>query len=564
METRNCQNCKSDFQIVEEDFSFYTKINVPAPTFCPDCRMIRRLSYRNRRKLFKINDFFTNEKIFSLIPPDANTPVVTAEEWYGDTWDALDKGMDIDFTKPFLSQLFELHRQIPQQNLNVTRVINSSYSGNANDLKNCYMVFGAARNEDCMYGESYYGSKDCIDNCDIHDSEFCYMNFCIENCNKTLFSEECIECSEIWFSRNCIGCMNCVGCVNLRNKSYCIFNEQYDKESYDKEIKRLNLNTITGIEELGLKAHEFWKKFPRKYYQGIKNINSSGPYVTQSKNVNNSYLVSNAENIKYSQNIFQPPNKDCYDISVWGDGSELAYEYSSCGSGIYNSKFLIDCWPNIRNTEYSLHCNSSSNLFGCVGLKNQEYCILNKKYLREDYEVMVGRIKKHMDDMPYVDHIGLVYKYGEFFPVEFSWYGYNNTMVQEYFPLTKEEAEKLGYPWYEVKKGEYNIDIKSNNLPQSSTEISDEIIHKIISCNKCGDAYKFQPEEIIFLKRENLPLPRNCPECRYQMRLVNRLSPKLYPGRCMKEGCNNEFMTGYNPINKDIVYCEPCYQQVVI
>ena len=40
-ENRICQNCKSEFIIEPEDFNFYEKIKVPAPTWCPECRMIR-------------------------------------------------------------------------------------------------------------------------------------------------------------------------------------------------------------------------------------------------------------------------------------------------------------------------------------------------------------------------------------------------------------------------------------------------------------------------------------------------------------------------------------------
>jgi DNA-directed RNA polymerase subunit RPC12/RpoP len=42
-ETRICQNCQKDFIIEPDDFGFYEKINVPLPTFCPECRYIRRL-----------------------------------------------------------------------------------------------------------------------------------------------------------------------------------------------------------------------------------------------------------------------------------------------------------------------------------------------------------------------------------------------------------------------------------------------------------------------------------------------------------------------------------------
>lgn len=560
----NCQNCKKDFNITEDDKSFYERMSVPYPTFCPMCRMIRRLAFRNQRKLFKADNAFTGEKIFSLVPPDANIPIITEEQWHEDSWDGIDFGVDVDFSVSFLIQLFDLRKKIPQGNLNCTRMVNSSYSGNAEDLKNCYMIFNASVNENCLYGTGYYNSKYCVDNCDIYDSEFCYMNFSLENCNKVYFSEECNQCADVWFSKNCVGCLNCIGCVNLRNKSYNIFNVQYDKDTYYKEIEKLGLDTHKGIEEMKIKSFQFWQKYPKKYYQGTKNLNCTGVYVTNSKNVNESYLVTNAENIKYSQYISQPPNKDCYDITIWGNGSELAYEYSSSGTGIYNSKFLVDCWPNIRNTEYSISCKSSSHLFGCVGLKNKEYCILNKQYEKEEYFMMVEKMKKHMDEMPYIDKNDCVYKYGEFFPIEFSWYGYNNTIVQEFYPLTKEEALDKGYPWYETPGGDYDIDLTSNDLPETPNEIPDDICTKVISCSDCLGAYKFQTEEVSFLKREKIPLPHQCPECRYKAITKNRLKPNLYNGKCMKEGCEEKFQTGFSPESGAIVYCEKCYQQEVI
>jgi len=42
-ETHKCQNCKKEFEITNDDFGFYKKIGVPAPTFCPECRLKRRM-----------------------------------------------------------------------------------------------------------------------------------------------------------------------------------------------------------------------------------------------------------------------------------------------------------------------------------------------------------------------------------------------------------------------------------------------------------------------------------------------------------------------------------------
>ncbi len=52
-ETKTCQNCKKDFIIEPEDFNFYEKIKVPPPTWCPECRMVRRMVFRDYRVLHK-------------------------------------------------------------------------------------------------------------------------------------------------------------------------------------------------------------------------------------------------------------------------------------------------------------------------------------------------------------------------------------------------------------------------------------------------------------------------------------------------------------------------------
>ena len=66
MEKRTCQNCKKDFTIKSEDFSFYEKIKVPAPTWCPECRMIRRMNFRNERSLYKQNCALCKKSTISM------------------------------------------------------------------------------------------------------------------------------------------------------------------------------------------------------------------------------------------------------------------------------------------------------------------------------------------------------------------------------------------------------------------------------------------------------------------------------------------------------------------
>jgi len=174
-----------------------------------------------------------------------------------------------------------------------------------------------------------------------------------------------------------------------------------------------------------------------------------------------------------------------------------------------------------------MNCHTSSNLFGCVGLRNKQYCILNKQYSKEEYEALVPKIKAHMTDMPYVDSAGRIYKYGEFFPFEFSLLAFNQSSAQEYFPKTKEEVLAMNLPWHDADPHEYESTLTSDQLPDSIEEVGDEILKERIQCQDCKKAYLIIAKELAFYQRFKIPLPRKCYQCRYADRLANRNPRKI-------------------------------------
>jgi hypothetical protein len=240
------------------------------------------------------------------------------------------------------------------------------------------------------------------------------------------------------------------------------------------------------------------------------------------------------------------------------------------GDGVYNIKFGWGVWSNSRNITYGITMPGNSDCFGCVGLKKKKYCILNKQYTKEQYEELVAKIIKHIDDMPYIDSKGRVYKYGEFFPVEFSPFGYNETTAHEYFYLNESEAVGKGYNWAQYQNRDYKITKDFNNLPSDIKSVDDSILNEVISCqfkgrpeSNCMTAFKILSEDLKFYRRMNLPIPRACPNCRHHERLKQRNPLKLWHRTCMKEGCQNEFETSYAPERPEIVYCEECYKREV-
>jgi hypothetical protein len=358
--------------------------------------------------------------------------------------------------------------------------------------------------------------------------------------------------------------MNCFGCVNLRNKSYCFFNEQYTKEGYLEKIKSIETNKWTNLEKIKKEVKNFWLNFPNKYSQGIKNYLCSGEYISNSKNVKNSYLIREGQDLKYVQYGLVPSLRDCMDLSVSGNNSELIYESVTSGWNSSKMKFCIECWDGGSDFEYSIFCGKKAQyIFGSVGIKSGEYIILNKKYSKEEFYKLKDKIIKHMNNMPYIDSKGRIYKYGEFFPPEFSPFAYNDTITPEHFPLSKEEIIKYGGNWYEIPKSEYEITIKAENLLDDIKDFSDEILNEVISCIGCNRAYKIISSELQFLKQNNIALPRYCVNCRHNKRIEQRNKNKLYKRQCMKEGCSNEFETSYAPDRPEIVYCEECYKREV-
>ncbi|MCX6721816.1 MAG: hypothetical protein NTY04_01300, partial [Candidatus Staskawiczbacteria bacterium] len=102
---QSCQNCKKEFVIEPEDFDFYEKIKVPVPTFCPECRMIRRLLWRHHLTVYKRPCRMCGTETFGIYHPSLDLNVYCPKCWWSDKWDARSYGVDVDFSKPFLTQI---------------------------------------------------------------------------------------------------------------------------------------------------------------------------------------------------------------------------------------------------------------------------------------------------------------------------------------------------------------------------------------------------------------------------------------------------------------------------
>ena len=237
----NCSHCFQAFQITDSDRQFYQdvgptiagqKFPIPEPKQCPNCRMQQRLMFRNFFHLYHRTCDKTGKRIISMYHEDAPFPVYDLHTWWGDDWDALSYGIDISSSQSVFDTIRILHNTVPRMNIMNTQCENTDYCNFSFLSKNCYLIGGNVRNEDGCYLQIVWKSVDCFDNLYIYQCECCYECVDCFECYNLAFSRGSENCSESRFLVHCSACSHCFGCVGLKNKQYCMFNQQLTKTEY--------------------------------------------------------------------------------------------------------------------------------------------------------------------------------------------------------------------------------------------------------------------------------------------------------------------------------------------
>jgi hypothetical protein len=374
-------------------------------------------------------------------------------------------------------------------------------------------------------------------------------------------------------------------CVGLRNKKYCILNQQYSKEEYEARLEALKLESRASIEQYRKSFEEFALKFPRRYAQILKSVNTTGDVLINCKNTKDCYFNSGLENCRYI--TIGEGGKEVYDCVITGQ-LELCYE----GVVPDHSHHCIGTIYSVRSREvfYSWNCPGTEHLIGCAGIKKGGRAILNTQYTEQEYE----KLKKQI-----IEDMVRRGEWGEFFPESMTPFAYNETLAYDFEPLSREEVLAKGFRWREPHTRDYKISLPPERVPNTVAEVDDSITSEIIGClhggtcnEKCTTAFRIVPDELRFYRAMNLPLPNLCPNCRHYQRVAKRSPMNLWHRRCQCAGaprstfdagssnpeyrtsntskhfhgnqpCPNEFETTYAPTRPEIVYCEECYNSEV-
>ncbi|MBU1018955.1 MAG: zinc-ribbon domain containing protein [Patescibacteria group bacterium] len=521
-----CQSCTQQFEPTAKDQAYYKKIDVPKPTRCPQCRLQRRLSYRNERNLYKRPCDLCGKEGMAAFSEEKPFPVYCKECWLSDKWDRFQYGQDYDPKRPFFDQLKELTDKVPRTGLAVIDAENCDYCNYVAYCKNCYLCFGSVHCEDCMYGAPYE-SKDCVDVYLARECELCYECIDCERLYSCKYCQDCSGSSGLIGCYDCHGCENCIGCVGLRHKKFYIFNKPVSKEEFEK--KKSQLGSREEVKKLLQEILELELKHPHRFARILNSENVTGNYIVSSRNANYCFDVKQVWDCSYCAHTIDA--RDSLDTN-YCEHFELSYEHIGyCdNNGIKFSNTCNCC----NEAEYADFCQSCRNIFGCISLKNASNIILNKQYSEEEYEKLRAQIISDMTARS---------EYGEFPPIKNSPFCYNESVAQEHFPLTREQALEQGYQWKDLE-------------PRQESEAEDSI-----KCSSCPRSFKIIDREQKFYDQHSIPKPEKCPFCRHEDRLKQRNPRALWQRKCGK--CQDEIYTAYNPDRPEMVYCEKCYLETV-
>lgn len=105
---RECKNCDCTFMITEDDLDFCDRVSpvfggkkypIAPPSLCPDCRMQRRMSWRNERSIYASTCARCKKRMIFMYSPEKQVIAYCHECFWSDASDARECGIEIDFRR---------------------------------------------------------------------------------------------------------------------------------------------------------------------------------------------------------------------------------------------------------------------------------------------------------------------------------------------------------------------------------------------------------------------------------------------------------------------------------
>jgi hypothetical protein len=161
--------------------------------------------------------------------------------------------------------------------------------------------------------------------------------------------------------------------------------------------------------------------------------------------------------------------------------------------------------------------------------------------------------------------------WGEFFSIEHAPWGYNESLAQEYFPMTESEVRTNWWNWLteESKKFEW-----TPYMPLSISQYDERLVWFDIATKNINDClawmiqceitkrpFKIIKQELVFYIENSIRIPTKHPDQRHKERMQLRNPRTLYERDCTE--CRRAIVTTYSPERPEKVVCEECYRNLV-
>lgn len=517
---------------------------------CPRCRLQHLFAFWIFGHFRKTKSALNGKTLITTFSETVPFPLYDREEWISDAWDPMEYGQSYDDTRSFFEQFKELQAKVPHPHQSGVNNVNCQWSDDVWDSRECYLCRSLIECEFISYGYRTLRCKNSIDLTYCFDTELSYDCLYCFKCYKVQHAINSRDCIDSAFLYDCRNVQNCFMCWNLRNKQYHILNQPYSKEEYFKKLKEFDLHSYGAREKLKKEFQEIiaTRAVHRESFT-TNAVRSTGNFLADCKNCSTCAFLERSENCRYVWRGHE--TKDSIDAVGTAYNEKIGCSTTVLGS--YEGVGLL----NVTRCRYSFYlenCEECEYCFGCVGLRKKKFCIFNKQYSEEEYNVLLKKIKQNME---------MKKEWGKFFPMSFAHSGYNLSLANILFPETRENIEKRGGLWNEETESSQE-GISGNDLPDRIDDADDAIPGKAIVCPMTKRRFSIAPHELKFYREQGIPLPHLHPDERTITRF-KLLAQSIIPVAGTCHFCNKQITHYYPPeLGYSNIACIECYQREVI
>lgn len=592
LEIKKCKICGDEFVIFEKDKKlldkispkiWWEKIDLLLPDECPKCRQIQRLIFRNENNLYKVKSSVSWKPLISVFSPDLWLNIYSFDEFYNSN----EFSKEIEIWSDLNENLKNLLHKLPQLHLQNWPIMeNSEYNNLSWRLKNCYLCYDCWWIENALYCWFIWPwSHDIVDCFDWARLQNSYEVTWASDMNKSYYCNAVDNCFECYFCENASNLSYCIWCKDVNNKEYYIFNKSVSKEDFEQFKAKYFNWSYSWLQE--------FLKLYNDFRNNIESIPNSVNYNTENvvwehmvsaKNIFWWWFTYRSEDSRYT--YFCDDVTDCMDTDFCVNNMQLCYQCITS----YNCYNSISCLnlSDSKNCYYCISCSWCSDCFWCYWLTNQQYCIFNKQYTKEEYEQMVQEIIKNLVKE---------WKWGNFLDSSLSLFPYNDTCANNLYPIEKSKdiswkistinkdwtwtvmiledkfisRAQLDLWWekklnilFRTKDQEINVptwiqSISIEEIPDKIDEIDDQILNKWIVCEETWRIFRVTKTELDFYKKHKIPFPRKHFWFRQIERARNRPSGRLFVVQCA--GCGKKVFSIHDSNSKTRILCLDCFER---